>query len=52
MVAVVETCRLADGLTVKHLRHYRCRLCGARFFDDAALHRIQEERAESSAAAR
>ena len=44
MVTVVETCRLADGLTVKRLRHYRCRSCGARFFDDAAMHRIQQQR--------
>jgi len=52
MVSVVETCRLADGLTVKRLRHYRCRSCHARFFDDAAMHRIQQQRAQSPAAAR
>jgi hypothetical protein len=52
MISVVETCRLADGLTVKRLRHYRCRSCGGRFFDDAAMHRIQQQRAESPAAAR
>jgi hypothetical protein len=52
MVSVVETCRLADGLTVKRLRHYRCRSCGARFFDDAAMHRIQEQRAAARLAAR
>ena len=51
MVSVVETCRLADGLAVKRLRHYRCRSCGARFFDDAAMHRIQQQRAQSSVAA-
>ncbi len=45
MVSVVEDCRLAGGLTVKKLRHYRCRSCGARLFDDAAMHRIQRERA-------
>jgi transposase-like protein len=50
MVPVVETCRLADGPTVKRLRHYRCRSCGARFFDDAAMHRIQQERAGALAA--
>jgi len=47
MVSVIETCRLADGLTVKRLRHYRSRSCGARLFDDAAMHRIQQQRAES-----
>ena len=49
MVSVVENCRLADGLTIKKLRHYRCRSCGARLFDDAAMHRIQQERAERPA---
>ena len=52
MVTVVETCRLADGLTVKRLRHYRCRSCGARLFDDDAMHRIQQRRAEPPVAAR
>ncbi len=52
MVSVVETCRLADGLAVKRLRHYRCRSCGARLFDDAAMHRIQQERANFPATAR
>lgn len=47
LVSVVETCRLADGLTVKRLRRYRCRFCGARLFDAAAMHRIQQQRAES-----
>jgi hypothetical protein len=51
MVSIVETCRLADGLTVDLLRHYRCRSCGARFFDDAAMHRIQQQRTLSTMAA-
>ena len=51
LVTVVETCRLADGLTVQKLRHYKCRSCGARLFDDAAMHRIQQQRAGISAAA-
>ena len=50
LVSVVENYRLADGLTVKRLRHYRCRSCGTRLFDDAAMHRIQQERAESHVA--
>ncbi|MFH1739909.1 MAG: hypothetical protein ABIH23_12935 [bacterium] len=48
MISVVETCRIEDGLTIKRLRHYKCRSCGARFFDDDAIHRIQEERAGKS----
>lgn len=44
MVRVVETCRLADGLTVKKLAHFKCRSCGSRFFDDDAMHGIQATR--------
>jgi hypothetical protein len=43
MVSVVESFRLTDGPTIKRLRHYKCRSCGARLFDDAAMHRIQQE---------
>jgi hypothetical protein len=46
MVSVVETCQLADGLTIKRLRYYKCRSCGERLFDDPAMHRIQQYRAE------
>ena len=46
-----KTCHLADGVTIKRLRHYKCRACGARLFDDAAIHRIQQERAEHPAMA-
>ncbi len=48
VVSVVETCRLADELTVKKLRHFRCQSCDARFFDNAAMHRIQQERSGHS----
>jgi transcription elongation factor Elf1 len=51
VVSVVETCHLSDGLAVKRLRHYKCGACGARLFDDAAMHRIQQERAEHPAMA-
>ena len=44
MVRTVETCRLEDGVTVKRLSHFKCRACGARFFDDEAMHRIQAAR--------
>ena len=46
MAQTVENCRLDDGLSVKRLRHFKCRTCGARLFDDDAMHRIQSERAE------
>jgi DNA-directed RNA polymerase subunit M/transcription elongation factor TFIIS len=51
MVTVVEKCQLADGPTIKRLRHYKCRSCGARLFDDAAIHIIQDYRAEHHTAA-
>jgi hypothetical protein len=44
MVRVVENYRLQDGLVVKRLRHFKCCACDARFFDDAAMNQIQEER--------
>ena len=40
----VENCLLGDGVTVKNLRHYKCNSCGARFFDDDAMHHIQTVR--------
>jgi predicted RNA-binding Zn-ribbon protein involved in translation (DUF1610 family) len=51
LISVTETCQLADGLTIKRLRHYKCRSCGTRLFDDAAMHRVQEYRAEHHTAA-
>lgn len=50
MTLTVETCRLENGLTVKRLRHFKCRSCGARFFDDDAMRRIQAEREKQGAA--
>ena len=49
MTRTVGTCRLGDGLTVKRLRHYKCRFCGVRFFDDDAMHRIQSVRSLQAA---
>ena len=46
----VGNCRTEDGLTVRRLRHLKCSACGARYFDDAAMHRIQAERARFSLA--
>ena len=46
MAYTVENCRTEDGLTVRRLRHLKCSACGERFFDDAAMHRIQTERAK------
>ena len=50
MVRTVENCRLDDGLRVIRLRHFKCQACGARFFDDDAMHRIQSERAAQGVA--
>ncbi|MBL7190000.1 MAG: hypothetical protein ISS70_27040 [Phycisphaerae bacterium] len=52
MTRVVETCRLEDGLTVRKLAHYKCRSCCSRFFDDDAMHRIQDARASHGSLAR
>ncbi len=46
MTSTVENCRLEDGLVVKRLSHFKCQSCGARFFDDDAMHRIQAARVE------
>ncbi len=45
MSYTVENCQTEDGLTIRRLRHLKCSACGARFFDDEAMHRIQKERA-------
>lgn len=44
MRRTIENCRLDDGLAVKRLRHFKCMSCGARFFDDDAMHLIQQAR--------
>ena len=48
MAHTVENCRTEDGLILRRLRHLKCSACGARFFDDEAIHRIQRERAKRS----
>lgn len=48
MVRVVETFPLEDGLMVKRPRRYRCRSCGARFFDDEAMSAIAAARAAAA----
>ncbi len=50
MATTVENCRTEDGLAVRRLRHLKCTACGARFFDDEAMHRIQSERTKHSLA--
>ena len=50
MRRVVENCRLEDGCVVKRLSHLKCGSCGARFFDDEAMHRIQSQRATQALA--
>jgi predicted RNA-binding Zn-ribbon protein involved in translation (DUF1610 family) len=51
LTRVVENCRLDDGLVVARLRHYKCQACGARLFDDDAMHRVQASRASRAARA-
>ncbi len=41
---VTETCKMADGFVVENLSHLKCRSCGARFFDDTAMHVIESMR--------
>lgn len=41
---VVEDCELSAGRAVRHLRHTRCRSCGERFFDVAAMRAIEAAR--------
>ena len=52
MVRVMENCRLADGLAIKKLAHYKCRSCGSRFFDDDAMQAIQAARAPRQSSAK
>jgi len=47
----MENCRLADGLAIKKLTHYKCRSCGSRFFDDDAMQVIQAARASRRSSA-
>jgi len=44
MTRKTENCRFGDGLVLKRLPHFKCMACGARFFDDDAMHRIQRAR--------
>ena len=44
MAEVVEDCELSAGRLVKQLRHIRCRSCGERFFDVAAMTVIEAAR--------
>ena len=50
MSQTVGSYRLENGLIVKRLRHFKCQSCGARFFDDDAVRRIQAKRQEQSVA--
>ena len=50
MALTVENCTLEDGLVVKRLQHLKCKACDSRFFDDDAMHRIQDERTKRAVA--
>jgi YgiT-type zinc finger domain-containing protein len=41
---VVEDCELSEGRIVRRLRHTRCKACGERFFDVAAMRAIEAAR--------
>jgi ribosomal protein L37E len=41
LVAVMEDCALSGGRLVKGLRHIRCKSCGERYFDVAAMAMIE-----------
>ena len=48
LTRIIETCRLQDGLVIPRLSHLKCRSCSARYFDDAAMGRIEKIRAIKS----
>ena len=50
MAYTVANFRTEDGLMVQRLKHLKCGACGACFFDDTAVLRIQTERAKQSLA--
>lgn len=45
---VVEDCEQSGGRLVKQLRHTRCKSCGERFFDVAAMTAIEAARKPSA----
>ena len=45
---MVEDCELSVGRLVKQLRHTRCKSCGERFFDVAAMAAIEAARKPSA----
>jgi C4-type Zn-finger protein len=45
---VVEDCELSGGRLVKQLRHTRCKSCGERFFEVAAMTAIEASRKPSA----
>jgi C4-type Zn-finger protein len=45
---VVEDCELSGGRSVKQLQHSRCKSCGERFFDVAAMTAIETARKPST----
>ena len=50
LVYTLESCQTEDGLSLQHLRHLKCEACGALFFDDDAMHQIQNDRAKRAIA--
>jgi transcriptional regulator NrdR family protein len=48
LVEVVEDCELSGGRLLRRLRHTRCKSCGERFFDVAAMAAIEAAHKPSS----
>ena len=44
MTETVESFVLPEGACVRSLKHFKCKVCGARFYVDEAMHRIQSFR--------
>jgi len=52
MARVKKTMRFSDGLVVPKLERFQCRVCGANFFDDAAMDVIERTGAAQQAGVR
>lgn len=48
LAEVVEDCELSGGRLLRRLRHTRCKSCGERFFDVAAMATIEAASKPSS----
>ena len=44
MRKIKSDCTLSDGTLIQNLEYFYCSLCRAKFYDDAAMAKIEEER--------